>query len=111
MSANVEHYSYRVFWSEEDGEYVGAVAEFPLLSWLDEDRTEALKGIVEMTNEVVADRLASGEDVPQPISDRQYSGRFNVRVPTELHRDLVREAAEQGISLNRLVSDRLARSV
>ena len=28
------HYTYRVEWSPEDGEYVGLVAEFPSLSWL-----------------------------------------------------------------------------
>ena len=25
-----DHYTYRVTWSEEDGEYVGLCAEFPL---------------------------------------------------------------------------------
>ena len=29
----VEHYTYRVRWSSEDGEYVGTVAELPSLSW------------------------------------------------------------------------------
>ncbi|MCP3887532.1 MAG: toxin-antitoxin system HicB family antitoxin, partial [Desulfobulbaceae bacterium] len=38
----------------------------------------------------------------------RFSGRFNVRVPESLHRQLVMAAAEEGVSLNRLVSDRLA---
>ncbi|HEY5398799.1 MAG TPA: toxin-antitoxin system HicB family antitoxin [Trebonia sp.] len=41
---------------------------------------------------------------------RDYSGRFVVRVPAEVHRRLARDAAEQHVSLNRLVSDRLARA-
>ena len=45
---------------------------------------------------------------PNPLSDRTYSGRFVVRVPPETHRDLVIKAAEEGVSLNRLVSARLA---
>jgi len=52
--------------------------------------------------------LATGEPVPEPLSERRYSGRFLVRVPPALHRALVTEAAEQGVSLNRLVSARLA---
>jgi len=36
-----------------------------------------------------------------------YSGRFQVRIPPEVHRRLATEAAEQGVSLNRLVSSRL----
>jgi predicted HicB family RNase H-like nuclease len=60
--------------------------------------------------DVLADLAASGEPVPGPLSERTYSGRFVVRVPAEVHRRLVREAAEQHVSLNRLVSDRLARA-
>jgi predicted HicB family RNase H-like nuclease len=37
-------------------------------------------------------------------------GKFLVRVPAEVHRRLVLEAAEQHVCLNRLVSDRLARA-
>ncbi|MCO8128212.1 type II toxin-antitoxin system HicB family antitoxin [Acidimicrobiia bacterium EGI L10123] len=102
------HYAYRVRWSAEDGEFVATVAEFPSLSWLDEDQTEALRGLVALVADVVEDMRASGEPVPEPISERTFSGKFNVRVPESLHRKLVLEAAEQRVSLNRLVSDRLA---
>jgi predicted HicB family RNase H-like nuclease len=50
----------------------------------------------------------SGEDVPEAISVRSYSGKFMVRVPPEVHRHLAVEAAESGISLNRVVSAKLA---
>jgi predicted HicB family RNase H-like nuclease len=53
--------------------------------------------------------VANGEPVPEPLSERTYSGKFVVRVPSELHRRLAVEAAEQHVSLNRLVSERLAR--
>ena len=51
---------------------------------------------------------SGGEPPPEPLADRTYSGRFMVRVPPETHRNLVIEAAEEGVSLNRLVSARLA---
>ena len=47
-----------------------------------------------------------GESVPELISQRRYSGKFMVRVPPEVHRKLAIEAAEEDISLNRLVSNR-----
>ena len=31
---SVDHYTYRVTWSPEDGEHVGLCVEFPSLSWL-----------------------------------------------------------------------------
>jgi hypothetical protein len=30
---NVDHFTYRVTWSQEDGEHVGLCVEFPSLSW------------------------------------------------------------------------------
>lgn len=105
------HYTYRVAWSVEDGEHVATVAEFPSLSWLAPTPVEALAGLAGVVRDVLADLAASGEPVPEPLSERAYSGRFVVRVPAEVHRRLVREAAEQHVSLNRLVSDRLARAL
>lgn len=107
---DVSHYAYRVQWSAEDGEYVATVAEFPSLSWLDADQTKALQGLIDLVAEVVSDLEDSGELIPEPISERRFSGKFNVRVPESLHRELALKAAEEGVSLNRLVSDRLARS-
>lgn len=102
------HYAYRVLWSHEDGEYVGLVAEFPSLSWLDESPEEALRGIRELVQGVIKDMAVNGEVVPIPLSERSYSGKFMVRVSPELHARLVRDAAEQGVSLNLLANERLA---
>lgn len=107
---NIQHYTYRVSWSEADDEFLATCAEFPSLSWLAKTQTEALTGLAQVVADVVADMESSGESVPEPIVARRYSGRFNVRVPESLHRELALTAAEQGVSLNRLISDRLARS-
>ncbi len=102
-----DRYTYRVTWSPEDEEYVGLCAEFPSLSWLAKTPEEALRGIREVVAQVVADLEANDEPVPEPLAARQYSGRFVVRIPPEVHRELAIEAAEEGVSLNRLVSARL----
>jgi len=68
-----------------------------------------LKGIRQTVAQVVADLEASGESVPDPIAVKKYSGKFMVRIPPELHRRLAIEAAESGVSLNRLASDKLNR--
>jgi predicted HicB family RNase H-like nuclease len=104
------HYTYRVSWSVEDGEHVATVAEFPSLSWLALTQGEALAGLADVVRDVLADLAVSGEPTPEPLSERSYSGKFVVRVPAEVHRRLALEAAEQHVSLNRLVSDRLARA-
>jgi predicted HicB family RNase H-like nuclease len=108
--ADATHYAYRVTWSAEDDEHVATVAEFPSLSWLAATPVEALAGLADLVRDVLTDLASSGEPIPEPLSERTYSGRFVVRVPSEVHRRLAREAAEQHVSLNRLVSDRLARA-
>lgn len=104
------HYTYRVTWSTEDDEFVAVCLELPLLSWLAATPEEALTGVERLAREAVADMRDNNEQVPIPLADRSYSGRFNVRVLEELHRRLATEAADQGISLNRLISERLART-
>lgn len=105
---NIEHYTYRVTWSPEDNEHIGLCAEFPSLSWLATSPEAALTGIRQMVRAVVSDMQANQETVPQPLAEKKYSGEFRVRIPPEIHRSLATQAAEQGISLNRLVSAKLA---
>ncbi|NEV64959.1 type II toxin-antitoxin system HicB family antitoxin [Thiorhodococcus minor] len=104
-----KHYTYRVIWSADDGEFVGLCAEFPSLSHLDSSQGAALAGIVDLVADIVADMESAGETPPVPIADREYSGRFQVRITPELHRRLAVRAAEANVSLNRIVSDQLAK--
>jgi len=103
----VAHYKYSVVWSPEDEEYVATVAEFPSLSWLDEDQIEALKGLERLVREVIEDLLAEGKTPPTPYANRTFSGNLRVRVSPDTHRGLVAAAAEQGVSLNRFLTERL----
>lgn len=105
---SVDHYTYRVTWSPEDGEHVGLCIEFPSLSWLAATPEAALKGIRQVVAEVVADMTTAREAIPVPLAEKKYSGEFRVRIPPEVHRALALQAAEQGVSLNRLASAKLA---
>ena len=105
---NINHYTYRVTWSAEDGEHVGLCAEFPSLSWLARTPEKALAGIRQAVAEAVADMQTNGEPIPNALAEKHYSGEFRVRIPPDVHRALAMQAAEQGISLNRLASAKLA---
>jgi predicted HicB family RNase H-like nuclease len=109
MVLEIDKYTYRVTWSEEDNEFVGLCAEFPSLSWLASTPEEALQGIRRVVDECLVDMARNTEDIPKPISSRRYSGRFMVRVAPEVHRHLAIQAAESGVSLNRIAGVKLAR--
>jgi len=101
-------YTYRVMWSEEDQEFIGLCAEFPSLSWLADTQEEALRGITKLVKDVVTDMVSSNETIPVPLSVKHYSGKFIVRLPSDVHRKLAIEAAESKVSFNRYVSAKLA---
>lgn len=107
MAEFMDRYTYRVSWSEEDQEHVGLCVEFPSLSWLENTPEQALVGIRTLVREAVEDMQANDEVVPEPLAVRSFSGKFMVRVPPETHRSLVIQAAEAGVSLNRLIASRL----
>ena len=108
MAIKNDHYTYRVTWSADDEEYVGLCTEFPSLSWVASTPEAALKGIRNVVADVVKDMQANNEKIPEPIAIKNYSGKFMVRVPPEIHRALALKAAEAGVSLNRLASSKLS---
>ena len=103
-----DKYTYRVTWSEEDNECVGRCAELPGLSWLAATPEKTLKGIRSTAKKCIKDLIQTGESIPQPITSKKYNGIFIVRASPELHRQLAIKAAEEGVSLNRIVSSKLA---
>ena len=109
MTLKNDHYTYRITWSADDNEYVGLCAEFPGLSWLSKTPEGALRGIRKVVADEVVDMNKNGEEIPEPIANKNYSGKFMVRVPPEAHRKLAIQAAEEGVSLNRLASVKLSK--
>jgi predicted HicB family RNase H-like nuclease len=108
MALKNDHYTYRVTWSDDDNEYVGLCIEFPSLSWLAKTPETALKGLRDLVSNIIKDMKENNELIPEPIASKQYSGKFMVRIPPEIHRDLAIKAAEAGVSLNRLASSKLS---
>jgi predicted HicB family RNase H-like nuclease len=86
----------------------GCVRSFPSLSWLAASSQKALTGIRQVVAEAVQDMKENGDAVPLALADKRYSGEFRIRIPPHVHRALAVEAAEQGVSLNRLASAKLS---
>lgn len=105
---SAEHYSYRVGWSVKDAEFMATVVEFPSLSWIACTREGALEGLTALIDEILQDMPANGEEIPAPWDEREFSGKFNVRLGPDLHKKLALRAAERGDSMNNYVMKQLA---
>lgn len=104
----MNRYTYRAEWWPERGEYVVRCLELPWLSQWAPTLREATAAIERAVDELLAEREAAGEDLPRPLTERQYSGKFVVRTSAALHARPAIEAAEQNVSLNQWVVQKLA---
>ena len=55
--------------------------------------------------------LEDGETIPLPRSVDDFSGRFVIRIPKSLHKELVEMAEREGVSLNTYVNVALGKTV
>ena len=55
--------------------------------------------------------LEAGRSIPEPQTVESYSGKFIVRLPRSLHRELVQLAEREGVSLNMYVAAALGKAV
>jgi antitoxin HicB len=95
---------------DEDG-YFAKVVELPgCMTWAD-TFDELGPMIDDAMAEWIEDAIEHGDPVPEPRDTAAFSGRVNLRMPKSLHRDLVREAEAEGVSLNQMMVSALARAV
>lgn len=96
---------------DESGDYFyGRVVELDGCQSSGDSFDETFANLREAMEGYIETKLAHGFEIPEPSPDRQeYSGRFNVRIPKNLHQRLAFEAGEQGVSLNQYVLYKLAR--
>jgi predicted RNase H-like HicB family nuclease len=106
---NFMNKNYRVALQyDPDGYWIAEHPELPGCKADGETAQEALSSL-DISRELwIESRLATSLEVPEPQEAPQYSGRFVLRIPKSLHRDLANEAEEEGVSLNSLVSNVLA---
>ncbi|MGV0740907.1 type II toxin-antitoxin system HicB family antitoxin [Mycolicibacterium sp. XJ870] len=108
MIVGMTEYTYRAQWMPDDRWYLGICLEFPNLSANGFTAHEAIAAVEKKVADEVANILADDYDPPKSLTDHHYSGRFMVRISPVLHAKLTVEAAEQGVSLNQWVVQKLA---
>jgi antitoxin HicB len=100
MKRNRVPYDMKVFWSQEDGEYIAMAPELPGCSASGKTPEGAAKELQTAIELWLESRRENGWTIPKPIATREIKGKILIRLPKDLHRDLLEQAAEQGVSLN-----------
>jgi predicted HicB family RNase H-like nuclease len=108
IKSAVDHYTYRVQWSPDYGEYIGVCIELPYLRREAPTAEQAVAAIEQATREHVDAMRRTGEAAPAPLYERHYSGTFVVRTSPELHARLALEAGEERVSMNQWIVQKLS---
>ncbi len=88
---------------EEEGGYTAIVPDLPGCVTVGETAEEAMAMAEDAKRLWIEDAYESGEVIPVPSTEREYSGRLLLRMPKSLHRRLAEDAEREGISLNQYV--------
>jgi predicted HicB family RNase H-like nuclease len=105
-------FEIRKLTKEEGGGYLASIPQLGSQAFCSDGKTinEALANLEKVKKNLFKDYLKEGISIPEPEveSESVFSGKFIVRIPTELHRKLVERAYKQNISLNHYVSTLLS---
>ena len=95
---------------DESGVYYSAnVLEFDGCMGTGETYEEAYADVLEAMEGWIETKTENGFSVPMPLSDDKFSGKFVLRIPKTLHRELSIKAEQEGISLNQYALYKLSR--
>ena len=103
-------YDYALHYDQEDQIYVIKIPELKGCMSHGESPKEAIEMIEEAKELWFEAALESGFEIPEP-SDKEYSGKFVVRVPKSMHRSIAETAKEEGVSLNQFVLSKLSEGI
>ncbi len=104
-------YKIEIAWDDEDKIYVAYAPE--LDGCMSHGKTEylAMRNIGKAIEGWIKTAKEFKMVIPEPVLQKKFSGTFNVRIPSDVHRGLALKAIEKKVSLNHLVSRILSQSV
>ena len=89
--------------ADKSGGYVGYIPELKGCITQAETKAEVVEMLDDAKKCWLEAALDEGINIPEPVNDDEFSGKFNLRIPKSLHKALVLSAREEGISLNQMV--------
>ncbi|MBP8715760.1 MAG: type II toxin-antitoxin system HicB family antitoxin [Lachnospiraceae bacterium] len=95
---------------KEEGGFTAYYPELDGCITCAEDKNDILRMAEDARKEWLKAAMEDKMPIPDAIADKNYSGQFKLRIPKVLHRRLVEEAQEEGISLNQLCVYKLSSS-
>jgi len=91
--------------------YVAEIPELPGCGAHGETIDAAMKSMDEARRLWIEGSYEKGIDIPEPVSEDEFSGKFLLRIPTKLHMKLSKNAEKENMSLNQYIRNTLERNI
>jgi len=102
---NLEYYmdlNYRIeiVKDETEGGYVLSIPELKGCLTCADNLEKGMEMLEDAKKQWLMAALESGYEIPEPNALENYSGRFKLRLPKSLHKELAEKSKQEGISMN-----------
>lgn len=113
MSVTEYRFTIRPLTTDEGGGYLIEFPDLPGCMSDGETVEEAIANGMDAKRDWITAMIGAGRPVPPPTMEAAegYSGKWVLRTPKSLHRDLAERARQEGVSLNALAVAMLARGL
>jgi antitoxin HicB len=92
----------------DDGSYAAEILEFPGCFAQGDTPDEAIANLDNAARSWIQVALSQGQEIPEPYLNQGYAGKIALRLPRSMHRQAVRLAERDGISLNQFLVSAIA---
>ncbi len=104
-------YQIEITWSAEDKAYVVNVPELSGCMTHGETVEAALRNAKEAIEGYLESLEDRGLPIPEPLSEKKFSGKIPLRLEPSLHRDLMTRAKIEKMSLNKFIETKLKKAI
>lgn len=113
MKKKSDAYLKIVEWSEEDQCYVGSAPPLIGPCCHGDDEAKVYRQLCRIVDEWIEIHGEDGRVLPESAlpPDKQYSGKFMLRVDPQLHKALAIHSVKEGKSLNAYVAEKLSKEL
>ena len=107
MKKPSDDYLKIVEWSEDDQCYVGMAPGLIIGGVHGESQKKVFYELCEAVEEAIQILQKEGRPLPAATTNKDYSGKIALRIPSQLHKTLAAKAFQAGESVNKLIQHKL----
>jgi predicted RNase H-like HicB family nuclease len=98
----------KILIENDDGTYSAEILEFSGCFADGNTPNDAMANLNNAAESWIEVCIDQGLDIPEPLDNQDFSGRIALRIPRSLHKQAIRFAKREGISLNQFLVSAIA---